>query len=200
MRTALLALMGAAALGCGDSDRPNEALPRDSASQEVQPTPGGATEVPSASERHFDPNGLSAGDTHMNLRVTDVDVRRVLGDSVWSGRVRFAGEIRVSGVYQRHFDWPEPDARCFHVDDAAAGAVPDFAPDTWTSPGMKVWFCFTNPERAEELLGSGETPRHATIAVDDYLVTREFSDVFDTARLVRAESVGGPARQTLRDP
>jgi hypothetical protein len=124
----------------------------------------------------------------------------VFEDSVWVGRVRFAGEITLSGVYQRHFDWPEPEAFCFHVDDTAVAAVPAFAPDSWTSPARKVWFCFTNPDGALALLGDGDPPRSATIVVDDYEVLREFSDVFDTARLVRVEATGGPARQTLRDP
>jgi hypothetical protein len=117
------------------------------------------------------------------------------------GRVRFAGEITVAGAYQRHFDWPEPDALCFHVRDDAAGAIPDFAPDAWTSPNMKVWFCFMNADLAQALLGSGETPADATVVVDDYQVVGEFSEVLiwrgwcrSRRREVRRGDVAGSVR------
>jgi hypothetical protein len=179
---------------CGEAER---ATPSPS---DTLLTPGGATSVPPAEARHFDAATLDVGDSFLGLRVVDVDVRRAFDDSVWVGRVRFAGDITVAGVYQRHFDWPGPDALCFHVRDDATGAIPAFAPDAWTSPNMKVWFCFTNTNLARELLGSGEKPVDATVVVDDYLVVREFSDVFDTARLVRVEEVRGAAGATLRNP
>jgi hypothetical protein len=141
------------------------------------------------------------GDTFLGLRVVDVAVHRVFEDSIWAGRVRFAGEIAVTGVFQQHFDYPEPEELCFHVDDAASrDRVPGFAPDVWTAANQKTWFCFTNPEQARARLGVGDPPLRATIIVDDYTVLREFSDVFDTARLVDVVRVAGPARRTLREP
>jgi hypothetical protein len=149
-------------------------------------TPGGAVTVPPAGARHFDPGRLAVGDTFLGLRVVERDVRRVFDEAVWSGRVRFAGEITVSGVYHRHFDYPEPAELCFRVDDEAEkNRIPAFAPDEWTSPNEVTWFCFTNGGAARRLLGPGDVPRRATIVIDDYTVLREFSDVYDTARLVR---------------
>jgi hypothetical protein len=183
----LLALLFTACGGDGGQtaqDPPADTLPQ----AEVPLTPGGATAVPTAAARHFDAGSIQVGERFRELVLVESEVTRVFDDSVWAGRVRFAGEITVAGVYQRHFDWPEPAALCFHVDASSADAVPAFKPDSWTSPNAKVWFCFTNEDAVRTLLGSGETPRHATIVVDDYTVRREFSDVYDTARLVRVAS------------
>ncbi|HSJ25329.1 MAG TPA: hypothetical protein VK929_11700 [Longimicrobiales bacterium] len=194
--------LSAVGSGCDGSEDARSARPADdpAPADTVTLTPGGAREVPPATERHFDPGSISVGDSLLGLVVREREVMRVFDDSVWAGRVHFAGEITVTGIYQRHFDWPEPDALCFHVDDSSVQAVPAFSPDSWTSANAKVWFCLTNPERAQALLGSGETPVRATVVVDDYAVLREFSDVFDTARLVRVEALEGHARPTLRDP
>jgi hypothetical protein len=164
-------------------------------------TPGGAAAVPPAGTRHFDPGAVAVGDTVLGLRVADIDVERVFDERVWSGRVRFAGEILLTGIFQRHFDHPEPAELCFHVrEPASLDRIPAFAPDEWTSTNEKTWFCFTNTDAARRLLGTGDPPLHATVVVDDYRVIREFSDVYDTARLVRVASMAGPATQSLREP
>jgi hypothetical protein len=172
-----LSLPGAGCRAGADGTADNEAQ---------QLTPGGARTVPPWEERHFDPATLRVGDRFHDLVVVDREVRRVFEDSVWAGHYRFAGEITVRGTFERHFDWPEPAALCFWITEPdQVQRIPDFAPDTWTAPDARTWFCFSNPALAEELLGPGDAPREATIVVDDYLSVREFSDVFDTARLVR---------------
>jgi hypothetical protein len=148
-------------------------------------TPGGAHSVPPALPRHFDPAVLAPGDTFLGLRVAAVQVQRVFPDSVWAGRVRFHGRIRVTGTFRRHFDWPEPAELCFFPDVPASRArIPAFAPDAWTSADGITWFCFTNAGDVGRALGDGSEPVRATIEVDDYLVVREFSDVYDTARFM----------------
>jgi hypothetical protein len=180
------------AAGCGGADTPPAGEPA------PQLTPGGERSIPPAESRHFDPGAITVGDRVNGLVVVERQVQRVFEDSVWAGQVLFSGEIEVRGVYQRHFDWPEPDALCFHVTDAeSVQRIPDFTPDTWSSANAKVWFCFRNPEFAQELLGSGEVAQEATIVVDDYWVVREFTDTFDTARLVAVRGTPVPARVTL---
>jgi hypothetical protein len=197
-RTAVLLLACGTLTTCGvesDADR------GDAAPQATALTPGGATEVPPAGPQHFDPGSLAVGDVVLGVRVVDLDVRRVFEDSVWAGYVRFAGELALTGVFQQHFDYPEPAELCLHVDNAASvRRVPAFAPDTWTAPNRKSWFCFTNNDAVRERLGTGEPPLRATIIVDDYTARREFSDVFDTARLVDVVAIAGPASPTLREP
>ena len=164
-------------------------------------TPGGARFVPDREPHHFDAGTLAPGDTFLGLRVVHTDVQRVFEDSVWSGTVRFAGEVEVTGVYQRHFDYPEPAALCFHVtDDASIRRLPDFAPDTWTSTNARHWFCFSNADDAVRLLGAGEEPVAATIAIDDFINHRLFTDAVDEARLLRVVAVRGSAPPTLRVP
>lgn len=166
----------AVAMACGSGDVGSE---RDRS----DPTPiAGADTLP---PRYFDAGALRPGDRFLNLRVAEVDVRRVFDDSVWAGRVVFDGQVTVTGEYRRHFDWPEPAELCFFVTAPSSIArVPEFAPDAWTGPGQQTWFCFINTELAQELLGDGERPVRATIVVDRYASLREFSDVYDTARLV----------------
>jgi len=183
MRTALRLVVMAAVVGatvlvaaCGGDDAGSDGQPDDATSQ---PAPTATT------ARYFDPGALRPGDSFLDLRVSEVDVRRVFDDSVWVGRVVFDGVVTVTGEYRRHFDWPEPDALCFFVTAPASIArLPEFAPDSRTGPGQQTWFCFSNPERALELLGDGARPLRATIVVDRYMAIREFSDVVDIARLV----------------
>ena len=149
----------------------------------------------------FDAGAIAVGDTILGLRVISREVSRVLEDSVWSGTVGFEGEVEVTGVYQPHFDYPEPPAVCFHLDSISSLKIPEFAPDAWSSANGKPWFCFSNQEKAVELLGPAETPRPATIVIDRYKQTRYFTDAVDDALLVRVVRKGA-AREagTLREP
>lgn len=152
-----------------------------------------------ASANYFDPGAVAVGDTVAGLRVAALDVQRVFEDSVWTGNVRFAGEIELTGVYQGHFDYPEPADACFHPDSASAARIPRFAPDAWTSAHGKTWFCFDDAVSAERALGDPRASRWASIVVDDYRLHRAFTDAYDVARLVRVISVGARAPQTLRE-
>lgn len=162
-------------------------------------TPGGTPEIAPAESHHFDPGTIAVGDTFMGLRVGSVEVRRVFEDSVWAGGVRFEGEIEVAGVFQPHFDHPEVNELCFHVlEQETIERIPEFAPDAWTGLNGKSWFCFTNTGDVRRLLATGEPPRHATIVVADYTSVRQFTDAWDTARLVRVVRIGEVAGRTLR--
>jgi hypothetical protein len=193
MRTGTLGLWLGLLLACAaGTDAPR---PPDAASETGAPPAGGRL----APTGEFDPARAGAGDSVGGLEIVAMDVRRVFDDSVWAGRVEFRGRLTVDGVYQRHFDYPEPAALCFHVLGDAVERVPHFVPDQWTSTNRKTWFCFDNEGRVLELLGGGETPLAATIVVDGYRLIREFSDVFDMAKLVEVVELRGPARQTLRE-
>ena len=178
--------------GCSEREPPAQDAQVDSA------TASADSVVRSANK--FDPARIEPGDTFLGLRVAAKDVR-LTPDTLWSGEVRFAGELQLTGVYQPHFDYPEPAALCFHVTDSTSVArLPRFAPDKASVPGSKHWFCFTNPDSARTLLGAPPTPREATVIVDDYIVRRYFTDAYDSARLLRVVSIGDTTRQTLRDP
>ena len=153
-----------------------------------------------ASASGFDPATVAPGDTVAGLVLVRRDADLVFGDSAWVGTFTFRGRLELDGVYQRHFDYPEPDLVCFHVLGESIDRVPRLEPDAFVSPGMKPWFCFTNQERARELLGDAASPREATIVVNEYTVNRYFTDAFSTAELVEVTRLGGPARNTLRDP
>ena len=155
--------------------------------------------APTAPANYFDPGGAAVGDTVAGLRISALDVQRVFEDSAWTGSVRFAGEIELTGVYQGHFDYPEPAEACFHPDSASAARIPRFEPDAWTSANGKTWFCFDNAASAERALGDPRAYRWAFIVVDDYRLQRAFTDAYDVARLVRVISVGARAPQTLRE-
>lgn len=187
MRPAAVVLMLVLCSACERADPDVEPAASDGVvATAPAPTPGGAERVPPREPRHFDPGTLSIGDTVLGLRVVRLDVARVFEDSVWSGSVQFAGEITLTGTYEQHFDYPEVDAVCFQITDSESiNRIPEFAPDPWTSPNQRTWFCFTNAGEVRVALGSGTEPRTATVVVDDYTNQRIFSDAFDTARLVR---------------
>lgn len=167
--------------------------------------PPSSTRPPAAASaaspgNYFDAGTIAVGDTILGLRIDSLDVQRVFEDSVWSGDVRFQGEIEVSGIYQAHFDYPEVNALCFHLDSLSALRIPEFAPDRWSSPNGKPWFCFSNEQHARDLLGPPDSTRWARIVIDQYHQTRHFTDAVDAATLVRVLSRGAPRPRTLGDP
>ncbi|MSR37073.1 MAG: hypothetical protein EXR95_10630 [Gemmatimonadetes bacterium] len=175
--------------------------PADDAEAEQAIATDSSTAPAVTADNFFDPGAVQPGDTVLGLTVESKDVARVFEDSVWVGEVVFAGDLVLQGVYQPHYDWPENPSPCFHVNDPASAArIPRFAPDNWTSPNPKTWFCFTDPYVALELLGAPDPPRALVISVDRYHMRREFSDVYDTAELMEMIEVGPVATMTLREP
>jgi hypothetical protein len=188
---AAAALLSSALISCdAGPDRTADTAPRDS----VRPA------VPEATGPAFDPGNVFVGDTVAGLEVIRREANRAFGDSAWVGSFTFRGRLVLSGVYLRHFDYPEPALVCFHVLGESVERVPRFEPDAFTSPGMKTWFCFTNQDRALELLGDAAVPREATIVIDSLTVVRHFTDAFATASLTDVVRIGDAARNTLRDP
>jgi hypothetical protein len=163
---ALLAVMAA----CGSSERNSEADDPD------HTTPGSGAAAP----HRFDPAGIQVGDTVAGLVVTFADVGISQVDSAYVGSVRFAGELVVSGTYRALYDDPEPSLICFHVDAESAERIPRMLHDE-----RNVWFCFENEAEAERLLGPPGTPGTATVEISDYRTVRQFTDAYDTARLLR---------------
>jgi hypothetical protein len=193
------AIAGCLALFACEGNRPQTAGSGSAASDSAARVDS-TVQQPDSLLRGFDPGATQVGDTVLGLRVMSRDARRAFDDSVWVGSFVFSGQLELRGVHQGHFDYPEVNAHCFHVTDSASVArVPRFAADSH-STRMKTWFCFTNQERARELLGSPAEPREATIVVDRYTAQRHFSDTWDSAELVRVISLGNRAGHTLRDP
>ena len=159
----------------------------------------GCADREGAASNYFDAGTLQVGDTVLGLRVVSKEVNRVFEDSVWAGDVKFEGEVEVSGVYQPHFDYPEPNALCFHLDSISALRIPEFAPDKWSSANGKPWFCFNNPDQARALLGPPDSVRFARIVIDRYHQTRHFTDAVDGAELIRVLERGARRSRTLRD-
>lgn len=137
--------------------------------------------APEASNR-FDPASIQPGDQVLGLTVTRQELSHApaMGDSVYVGSVEFSGELTLSSSYRAHPDYPEVQALCFDVDETSAARVPRMRGDE-----RRVWFYFDNQEEAIRALGSPGTEGRATIVIDDYRTVRQFTDVFDTARLVR---------------
>ena len=189
---AWLVLAACAACG-GDAPAPVA----DAAEDSVPAAPAAA---PAANT--FDPGAVQPGDTVLGLVIASMDVQpAAAADSVWVGNVVFEGDLVLQGVYQPHYDWPEVTAPCFHVTDPASIArVPRFAPDVYSSPAGKTWFCFSNPEVALDLLGPPEEPREMVIALDRYQLWRQLSDVNDMAELSELLEVGPAATRTLIEP
>lgn len=145
-----------------------------------QPTKDLSLEL-KAVDNHFDPRQLQPGDEFMGLKVVSVQTNSLPNYGV-IGRVKFRGQIALTGTYEPNHQLPgDTEIPCFVVDEAAAKQLPRFQGDD-----RQVWFCFNNPETAKQQLGGQETqPKKAIIAIDDYETVYYPSDVFDTATLVR---------------
>ncbi|MEQ9670607.1 hypothetical protein [Coleofasciculus sp. G2-EDA-02] len=133
-----------------------------------------------AVDNRFDPRKLEPGNKFMGLEVVSVQADSLPNYGV-IGRVKFRGQIAVTGTYEPNHQLPgNTEIPCFVVDEAAAIQLPRFQGDD-----RQVWFCFNNPEAAKQQLGGEDTqPKKAIIVIDDYETVYYPSDVFDTATLV----------------
>jgi hypothetical protein len=184
---ALAALLGA----CGPD------VPRPGGSGDVEP-PVAAAPAPVGTANVFDPATLQVGDRFLDLTVESKQVERVFEDSIWVGDVTFTGDLVVQGVYQPHPDWPNVTDPCFHVTDPGSAArIPRFPPDDRTTQTMKTWFCFVPGDVALEAIGTPDQPRELVVALDQYHVTRHFTDAYDTAELMEVIETGPAAGRTL---
>ncbi|HBB33244.1 MAG TPA: hypothetical protein DDZ80_25860 [Cyanobacteria bacterium UBA8803] len=126
----------------------------------------------------FDPRTAKEGDRILGLEVVSVDVKDSLSpESAPIGRVGFRGEVTVRGTYRTEID----NQPCFFVDEASASKLPRFIRDD-----RNTWFCFNNAEEAKKILGGlNAESKNVTIAINDYQIVYEHSDVFNTTTLVR---------------
>ena len=162
---------------------------------------GAESEDVGATQRALDPGALQLGDTVLGLEVVGVDVERVPGDSLWIGEIVFEGDLVVHGIYQRHRDWPVVEVPCVHVVRSNSIArVPRFMPSGNLAEAPRTWFCFENPELALQFLGIPEMAYEVVVVLDRYVVRRDVSDTFDTARLVELIEVGPIVAATLSTP
>ena len=129
----------------------------------------------------FDPAAIREGDTVGDFRVARVDVTDAGGDMGLVGTARFIGEMIISGHKRPHPDYPDVTTLCMDVDSASAARLPRWPGDART----QRWLCFENQEAAIRMLGPAGTREPIRILIDTFQTPRQFSDVYDTARLVR---------------
>ena len=140
----------------------------------------------------FDPATVREGNTVAGFRVGRVDITDAGGETGHVGTVRFLGEATISGTKRPHPDYPEVTTVCMDVDSASAAKLP-----RWPNDRRTPWLCFENQEDAIRLVGPAGTDREPiTVLIDVYQTPRQFSDVYNTARLVRVVSRGTPIAPT----
>jgi hypothetical protein len=128
----------------------------------------------------FDPSELQIGSRFMGLKVTKMDAScETRGDNgEYLGTATFQGKIIVSGVYDPKYDVEGFENICFDVarqDDLKL-------PRMWGDP-RTPWFCFKNPERTKQLLGT-EKVLLAKIVIDNFTTVHEHKGVINRADLV----------------
>ena len=175
----------AGAPGTGITTRPADS----SAAAGAPPTASSATSDPTSGLPgiRFDPATIREGDRVGAFRVARVDITDAGGDYGRVGTVRFLGEVTISGAKRPHPDYPDITTVCMDVDSASAGRLPRWPRDSRT----QSWLCFENQEEAIRLLGPAGTREPITVTIDTYQTPRQFSDVYNTARLVRVEERPG---------
>ena len=134
----------------------------------------------------FDPATIREGDVVAGFRVGRVDITHAGGDIGHVGTVRFLGEATISGEKRPHHDYPEVTTVCMDVDSTSAARLPRWPNDSRTIS----WLCFENQEDAVRMLGPSGNREPITVVIDVYQTPRQFSDVYNTARVVRVVSRG----------
>jgi hypothetical protein len=123
----------------------------------------------------FSPDTLAAGSSIAGWRVKTVNMVPALDrPRDFVGTVSFEGEATVRGRFAYR---ERGEDLCFYVDAADAGKLPRIAQDS-----RIALFCFDGaPVPAERVT----TDTTVAIVISDYVLTYAFTDVTDTARLVR---------------
>lgn len=112
----------------------------------------------------------------------------------YSGTITLSGKFSVANTHDF-----QADVLCFYPDPPTSRYIPREKGDE-----RIAWFCFENQAKARRLLKvpSSLPVRdcgfigHATISVSSYVVTRESSEVWDTAILDRVISSNTPKKVT----
>jgi hypothetical protein len=128
----------------------------------------------------FDPSKLQIGSRFMGLKVTKIDASCETSgyNGEYIGTATFQGKIVVSGVYDPKYNVEGFENVCFDVasqDDLKL-------PRMWGDP-RTPWFCFNNPERIKQLLGT-EKALLAKIVIDNFTIVHEHKGVINRADLV----------------
>jgi len=177
LAVALLAAIACTGTGDGRADDSVTAAANRAPGAE---TPPATATNPPAATLTFDPATVKVGDTLGGLRVERVDIAKAASDMGYVGDVRFHGEVTIAGERMTHPDFPEVKEICMRVDSVSVRRLPRFPEDT-----RRSWLCFENRDQAARQLGEAGTRGPLTVVIDRYQTVRHFSDVYDTAVLVR---------------
>ena len=146
------------------------------AEQATPPDTPAVTPPPPATTPSTDWSAYKTGDRWGELTVTDVKQEPNQVDSSFVGTIRWAGQVRVSGRYRTHPDYPEVKSPCFEVLGDDRSKLP--------AATERVWFCFDNADEAVQKLGPVGQEFDTTIVITDYVMHRYFTDAVNSARLV----------------
>jgi hypothetical protein len=135
----------------------------------------------------FDPSRVKVSEPVGAMQVTAIDVRRAasMPDSPYVGTVRFRGEVELEGALM-HFPGQGEKNVCFEADPETAGRLPRMRGDA-----RRPWFCFENYAYAAERTAQMSAADHLRVRIDNFAINYAFSDVFNTARLLKVEQAGG---------
>lgn len=97
--------------------------------------------------------------------------------------IAFKGDVELTGTYYYTTNGIPSDEYCFSgLDEVSLTRLPQLDTDQ-----RSVWFCFTNEDKAQELLGKNRGT--VTITVNAYEIQSFPSEVWNTATLVSVENV-----------
>jgi hypothetical protein len=158
-----------------------EARQIDSSDNDVAPDTAIASQTePARPGIRFDPAALQPGERVGELVADSISARRTIVDSTHVGVAWFTGQIELTGWTMLH---PDADLRdvavCFEADEASAARMP-----RWEHDERRPWFCFTNRDDAQRMLGPPSDRVPATIVIEQFTIYRGLTDEVNSARLV----------------
>jgi hypothetical protein len=160
-----------------------EARQIDSSDNDVAPDTAIVSQTePARPGIRFDPAALQPGERVGELVADSISARRTIVDSTHVGVAWFTGQIELTGWTMLH---PDADLRdvavCFEADEASAARMP-----RWENDERRPWFCFTNRDDAQRMLGPPSDRVPATIVIEQFTIHRGLTDEVNSARLVSA--------------
>lgn len=193
----LLPIMVLVVAGCDLNNTKTEQI---TTTQNSQQTPVGSNNTSTNTTTYnngvvvkntFTSTNLKAGDKVGAMAVVSVNAfnkAHDLGVPAWelsdtNVEVVFSGNVSLTGDYSYtpKGDGVISDIYCFYnLDSESQKKLPRLEGET-----RDPWFCFSNKEKARELLGTGNG--RATITISEYILVSYPSEVWDTAVLYSIE-------------
>ena len=139
---------------------------------------------PSNTSVLFDARKVKIGQQLSEMKINLISIPNPAEDN-YSATVAFSGRTEVSGKYKHQSnDELLGNEISFVVDETSQYKLPKLTHDK-----RYLWFCIANHDEAERAFGPPGSEGKATVAIDNYTINYQPSDVYNMADLIEILSI-----------